>query len=245
MAGQSMRSLGMGIVCCLSLGAPSPAQAVFICEINGQTSYQQTPCPRVEPVVAAISAEVSADTALVATPTGAEQTAANSSAPPASAIAAQNTETAAEDIGPLTGTVLVQSDLLDAANLIPLEAIRTNDILAVAAALDAGADINGLYPTPSGTAGTALSVSLDLAARDVFELLLSRGANVSLAISERWTPLLQAANLGDVNLLEKLLRHGDWGAGLIAQAASAAAEKGHADAQDFLAAATGSPSVRR
>ncbi len=82
------------------------------------------------------------------------------------------------------------------------EAAKTGDVVAIAAALDAGADVNG----GNGIA-TALYYAIDKKHLEAAKLLIARGADPDLA--EKWgPPLLVAAESGKPEFVRLLLDAG-------------------------------------
>jgi ankyrin repeat protein len=140
------------------------------------------------------------------------------------------------------------------ANSAFIEAVIKNDVAAVARALDAGADINavfpkdGRYPPPAGrwaSKGTPLLVFVATGNKqwlDMLDLLIARGANLDAADTHGKTAVAAAGRDGVKAAVEKLLDAGadpnrldDRDEGLLQHIVSFH-ENGHALLQRALAA---------
>jgi len=91
-----------------------------------------------------------------------------------------------------------------AAPLIPEDAIKKDDVQAVAKAIREGADVNAFYP--SGASLTALAKAAESDSLKVAKLLIEKKADVNLSDQRGGTALKQAALNNSTNVAELLLK---------------------------------------
>ncbi len=87
------------------------------------------------------------------------------------------------------------------------EAIGEGDYTAAERALDAGAPVDGYSDKAGGEGWTPLLLAASENEAPIATLLISRGADINLAV-QGWTPLIEAADEGSLDVLELLLEEG-------------------------------------